>query len=78
MCRMRKIVMRDCQESVTTGQTHTRTDGQTPDKIPMCPCASQGTQKWNLHTKRATQSVSSSIITFVLNAYYWYKNSVKN
>ena len=29
--------MRDYKESVTTRQTHGRTDGQTPDKvIPMC------------------------------------------
>ena len=33
------------QESVTTGQTHGRTDGKTPDKvIPMCHYASQATQ----------------------------------
>ena len=38
--------MRDNQESVTTGQTHTRTDRQTPDKvIPMCRYATQVTQK---------------------------------
>ena len=41
MCRLQNIAMRDYQESVTTGQTHThtdrRTDRQTPDKvIPMC------------------------------------------
>ena len=29
MCRLRNIAMRDYQESVTTGQTHTNTDGQT-------------------------------------------------
>ena len=46
MCRLRNIAMRDYQESVTTVQTHTRTDRQTPDKvIPMCRYASQATQK---------------------------------
>ena len=36
MCRLRNIAMRDYQESVTTGQTYTQTDRQTPDKvIPM-------------------------------------------
>ena len=44
MCRLRNA-MRDYQESVTAGQTHTRTDRQTPDKvIPMCRYASQGPQ----------------------------------
>ena len=46
MCRLQNIAMRDYQESVTTGQTETWTDGQTPDKvIPMCRFASQATQK---------------------------------
>ena len=46
MCRLRNIAMRDYQESVTTGQTHTRTDRQTPDKaIPMCRYTSLATQK---------------------------------
>ena len=47
MCRLRNIAMRDYQESVTIGQTDTRTHRQTPDKvIPMCRYASQATQKW--------------------------------
>ena len=42
MCRLRNIAMRDYQESVTTGQTDTHTDRQTPDKvIPMCRYALQ-------------------------------------
>ena len=46
MCRLQNIAMRVYQESVTTGQTHARTDRQTPDKvIPMCRYASQATQK---------------------------------
>ena len=48
MCHLWNIAMRDYQESVTTGQTHTdrQTDRQTPDKvIPMCRYASQATQK---------------------------------
>ena len=46
MCRLRNIAMRDYQESVTMGQTDTRTHRQTPDKvIPMCRYASQATQK---------------------------------
>ena len=56
-CRLRNIAMRDYQESVTTGQTHTRThthtrtDRQTPDKvIPMCRYAPQATQK-SIHTQ---------------------------
>ena len=49
MCRLGNIAMRDCQESVTTGQTHgqtdRQTDRQTPDEvIPMCRYASQATQ----------------------------------
>ena len=53
MCRLQNIAMRDYQESVTTGQTDTRTDVQkdTQDKvIPMCNYASQAPQKWHLHT----------------------------
>ena len=46
MCRLRNIAMRDYQESVTIGQTDTRTHRQTPDKvIPMCRYASQATQQ---------------------------------
>ena len=53
MCHLRNIALHDYQESVTTGQTDTRTDKtdgwtdrQTPDKvIPMCRYASQATQK---------------------------------
>ena len=46
MCRLLNIAMRDYQESVTIGQTDTRTHRQTPDKvIPMCRYASQATQK---------------------------------
>ena len=48
MCHLQNIAMRDYQESVTTGQTHT--DGQILDKvIPtfcMCRYASQVTQKF--------------------------------
>ena len=37
MCHLQNIAMYDNQESVTTGRTDRRTDGQTPDKvIPMC------------------------------------------
>ena len=41
MCRLRNIAMRDYQDSVTTGQTHTRTDGQTDagqsdPYVPLC------------------------------------------
>ena len=40
--------VKDYQESMTTGQTHIRTDRQTPDKvIPMCRYASQATQKYS-------------------------------
>ena len=46
MCRLRNIAMLDYQESVTIGQTDTRTHRQTPDKvIPMCRYALQATQK---------------------------------
>ena len=46
MCRLRNIAMRDYQESVTIGQTDTRTHRQTADKvIPMCRYASQETQQ---------------------------------
>ena len=49
MCRLRNIAMRDYQESVTIGQTDTRTHRQTPDKvITMCRYASQATQKRRL------------------------------
>ena len=44
MCHLQNIAMRDYQESVTTGQTHTHR--QTPDKVIfMCHYASQATQK---------------------------------
>ena len=47
---LRNIAMRDYQESVTTGQTRTRTDGQTPDKvIPMRRFALQATQQNKLN-----------------------------
>ena len=39
MCRLRNIAMRDYQESVTTGQTHThgQTDaGQSDPYVPLC------------------------------------------
>ena len=41
MCRLRNIAMRDYQESVTIGQTHGRTDGQTDagqsdPYVPLC------------------------------------------
>ena len=41
MCRLRNIAMRDYQESVTTGQTHTRTHaqtdaGQSDPYVPLC------------------------------------------
>ena len=46
MCHLRNIAMHDYQENVTTGQTHTHTDRQTPDiVIPMCRYASQGDTK---------------------------------
>ena len=46
MCRLRNIAMCDYQESVTTGQTHGRTDRQMPEKvIPMCRYASQASIK---------------------------------
>ena len=41
MCRLRNIAVRDYQESVTTGQTHRQTDGQTDagqsnPYVPLC------------------------------------------
>ena len=41
MCCLRNIAMRDYQESVTTGQKHARTDGQTDavesdPYVPLC------------------------------------------
>ena len=40
MCRLRNIAMRDYQESVTIGQTDTRTHRQTPGQsdpyVPLC------------------------------------------
>ena len=64
MCRLRNIAMRDYLKSVTTGQTDTgtdrRTDRQTPDKvIPMCPYASQATQKLVIFVNRATKRPNS-------------------
>ena len=52
MCRLRNKAMRDYQESVTTGQTHTHTDGQTDagqsdPYVPLCfagDTTSQATQ----------------------------------
>ena len=36
-CRLRNIAMRDYQESVTSGQTHTQTDaGQSDPYVPLC------------------------------------------
>ena len=41
MCPLRNIAMRDYQESETTRQTHTQTDGQTDARlsdpyVPLC------------------------------------------
>ena len=36
MCCLRKIAMRDYQESVTTGQTDRRADGQSDTYVPLC------------------------------------------
>ena len=37
MCRLRNKAIRDNQESVTTGQTHTHTDaGQSDPYVPLC------------------------------------------
>ena len=56
MCRLRNIAMLDYQESVTIGQTDTRTHRQTPDKvIPMCRYASQATQR-GMHVSPAKHS----------------------
>ena len=55
MYGLRNIDMGDYQESVTTGQTHRQTDGQTLDKvIPKCHYASQMTKKCKkkLNTER--------------------------
>ena len=57
MCRLRNIAMRDYQESVTIGQTDTRTHRQTPDKvIPMCRYASQATQNYRTDRHTHTQT----------------------
>ena len=45
--------MRDCQESVTTGQTDRRTDGRTDKIIPMCRYALQATQQMCLRNTNA-------------------------
>ena len=50
MCRLRNIAMRDYQESVTTGQTDTRTDGQTDagQSDPYVPlCFAGNTKTWD-------------------------------
>ena len=41
MCHLQNIALRDYQENVTTGQTHTRTDGQrdagqSDPYVPLC------------------------------------------
>ena len=59
MCRLRNIAMCDYKESVTTGQTDTRTDRQTPDKvIPMCHFASQATQKVDWHNRETNKTIT--------------------
>ena len=44
MYRMRNVAMRDYQESLSTGQTHTRKDGQTDagQSDPYVPLCSAG------------------------------------
>ena len=44
MCRLRNIAL----ESVTDRRTDRQTDGWTDKVIPMCPYASQATQKQRL------------------------------
>ena len=61
MCRLRNIAMRDYQESVTTGQTHTRTDrqtdgqtdaGQSDPYVPLCFAGDTKTnEKYAIHIK---------------------------
>ena len=56
--------MCDYQDSVTTGQTDTQTDGQMPDKvIPTCCYASQATQKVFLQTESFQQTIMHLQIT---------------
>ena len=55
MCPLGNIAMRDYQESMTTGQTYTDTDGQTDagQIIPMCRYALQATQKGQTSRSRS-------------------------
>ena len=62
--------MRDYQESLNTGQTDTRTDRQTPDKmIPICWYAVQVTQKAsmlnNFHNVYCIESQANITISWL-------------
>ena len=52
MCLLRNIAMRDYQESVTTGETHRQTDGQTDagQSDPYVPLCFQATQNGTIRT----------------------------
>ena len=64
---------RDYQESVTTGQTDTRTHRQTPDKvIPMCRYASQATQKIVL-----SLFCSTSYYMYMMYMYKAYRDTYR-
>ena len=65
MCRLRNIAMRDFQESVTTGQTHGRTDaGQSDPYVPLCFAGDTKTTRllstcWSLFAIPRKSQVSS-------------------
>ena len=68
MCRLRNIAIHDYQESMTTGQTHRRTDGQTDagQMIPMCCYVSQAT---HTHKKKRIRNISFEILIFCLTIF---------
>ena len=76
MCRLRKIAMRDYQESVTTGQTdrHTdrqtdrRTDGQTDagQSYPYVPLCFAGDTKTDITKKNSYSMTSYNVMIWTL------------
>ena len=57
MCRLRNIAMRDYQESVTIGQTHTHTQTDAGQSDPYVPLCFAGDTKMKNLSKRDNENV---------------------
>ena len=57
MCGLQNIAMRDYQESVTTGQTHKRTDAKQSDPyVPLCFAGDTKSSVLYYHIRRTVET----------------------